>query len=287
MSVGHVKYPIVPCLLVGIMWVTAACGADTEGVPSIVTPPSMVSAPLPPGIREIWWNQTGLLLTVDEDVWVDRLDRLCRTAVKSEKDSPAWNRDGALALADEFLAADGLRPDLQSDQRESIRWSASGTLWTMIVQPGVCWDRVPPNFLEAGWRGDRSVPPAQDVNVRQRMTDEAQAHVASRFEQSLWSVTAPLSPGLREIWWDGTGLRATVNEDKWVDRLNQACNTPADDPMWDLSAAAALAEEFVIADGGEPTADLLEAGAQALWHMTVVPPSGACPWLFSPETLNP
>ena len=250
-----------------------------------------VKSPLPWAARDIWYNQTGLLLTVDEEVWADRLDRVCKTALGSDLDSPVWDRAAGLALAEEFADADGLRPDVPPDWREQFLRAASGTLWMMIVQrtgldgPNVCWDRVPIEFIEAGppSTGGQSRPPGFDSH----MTDEALAVVVARFDRMLWWVEPPLPHGTREIWWDTTGLRATIDEDVWAARLNRACNTPLEDPVWDRAIAAALAEEFIVEDGGEPSPELVEAGADALWRMTAVPPSGACPWHYPPDTFEP
>ena len=247
--------------------------------------------PLPWGARDIWYNQTGLLLTVDEEVWADRLDRVCKTALGSDLDSPVWDRAAGLALAEEFADADGLRPDVPPDWREQFLRAAAGTLWMMIVQrtgldgPNVCWDRVPMEFIEAGLpsTAGQSRPPGFDSH----MTDEALAAVVARFDRMLWWVEPPLPPGTRDIWWDATGLQATIDEDVWASRLNRACNTPPEDPVWDRVAAAALAAEFIVEDGGEPSPELVKAGADALWRMTVVPLSGACPWHYPPDTFEP
>ena len=250
-----------------------------------------VRPPLPWGARDIWYNQTGLLLTVDEEVWADRLDRVCKTALGPDVDSPVWDRAAGLALAEEFADADGPRPDVPPDWREQFLRGASGTLWMMIVQrtgldgPNVCWDRVPIDFIEAGppSTAGQSRPPGFDSH----MTDEALAAVVARFDRMLWWVEPPLPPGTRDIWWDATGLRATIDEDRWADRLNRACNTPVEDPVWDRAAAAELAEEFIVEDGGEPSPELVEAGADALWRMTTVPLSGACPWHYPPGSFEP
>ena len=228
-----------------------------------------VQPPLPWGARDIWYNQTGLLLTVDEEVWADRLDRVCKTALGPDLDSPVWDRAAGLALAEEFADADGLRPDAPPDWREQFLRAAAGTLWMMIVQrtgldgPNVCWDRVPMEFIEAGLpsTSGQSRPPGFDSH----MTDEALAAVVARFDRMLWWVEPPLPPGTRDIWWVATGLRATIDEDVWADRLNRACNTPPEDPVWDRAAAAALAGEFIVEDGGEPSPELVKAGADALW----------------------
>ena len=73
----------------------------------------------------------------------------------------------------------------------------------------------------------------------------------------------------------------------WADRLNRACNTPVEDPEWDRAAAAALAEEFIVEDGGEPSPELVELGGDALRPMTTVSLSGACPWHDPPESFEP
>ena len=250
-----------------------------------------VKPPLPWGVRDIWYNQTGLQLTVDEEVWADRLDRVCKAALGPDLDSPVWDQAAGLALAEEFVDADGLRPDVPPDWRERFLRGASATLWMMIVQrigldgPSVCWDRAPREFIAAGPPsfGGQGQPPGFDTHV----TDEAQAAVKARFDRMLWWVEPPLPSGTREIWWEATGLRATVDEEVWAGRLNRACNTPLEDPVWDRATAAALAEEFITEDGGEPSPDLVGAGADALWRMTTVPLSGACPWHYPPETFEP
>ncbi|MYB27787.1 MAG: hypothetical protein F4X38_01480 [Acidimicrobiaceae bacterium] len=250
-----------------------------------------VRPPLAWGVREIWYNQTGLLLTVDEEVWADRLDRICETALGPDLDSPVWDPEAALVLAEEFAAADGLRPDMPPEWREQFLRGASGTLWLMIVQrtgldgPNVCWDRVPREFLDAGPPpfGGRGPPPGFDTH----MTDEALAAVTARFNRMFWWVEPPLESGTREIWWEATGLRATIDEDVWASRLSRACNTPPEDPRWDRASAATLAQEFIVEDGGEPTPELVEAGADALWRMTTVPPQGACPWHYPPDAFEP
>ena len=250
-----------------------------------------VKPPLPSAARHTWYNQTGLLLTVHEEVWAGRLDRVCKTALGPDLDSPVWDRAAGLALAEEFADADGLRPDVPPDWREQFLRGASTTLWIMIVQrtgldgPSVCWDRVPTEFIEAGppATAGRSQPLGFDTHV----TDEVQAAVKARFDRMFWWVEPPLPPGTREIWWEATGLRATVDEDVWASRLNRACNTPLEDPVWDRAAAPALAEEFIVQDGGEPSPELVEVGADALWRMTAVPLSGACSWHYPPETFEP
>ena len=250
-----------------------------------------VKPPLPWGVRDIWYHQTGLPLTVDEEVWADRLDRVCKMALGPDIDSPVWDREAALALGEEFADADGLRPDMPPDWREQFLRGAPVTLWLMIVQrtgldePSVCWDRVPREFIEAGPppSGGQGPPSGFDSH----MTDEALAAVKARFDRMFWWVEPPLQPGTREIWWEATGLRATIDEDLWAARLNRACNTPLEDPVLDRAMAAALAEEYIVEDGGEPSSELVEAGADALWRMTTVPMSGACPWHYPPDTWEP
>lgn len=247
-----------------------------------------VTPPLPWGVREIWYNQTGLLLTVDEEVWADRLDKVCKTALGPDIDSPVWDREAAQALAEEFAVADGLRPDLPPESRQQLFHAlASGTLWIMIVQragpdgPSACWDRVPREFLETkplgggGW----SRPPGFET----LMTEEALAAVQARFDRMLSWVDPPLTPGTREIWWEATGLRATIDEDIWASRLNRACHTPRWGAGFDRDDAAVLAEEIIVEEGVEPTPELVEAGADALWRMTDVPPLMVCPQRYPPE----
>ncbi len=250
-----------------------------------------VKPPLPPGTWEVWVNQTGLSLYRGEAEWADRLDRVCKSALGPDIDSPVWDRQAALALAEEFAVADGLRPDLPPESRQRFLQAAAGALWIMIVQragpdePGVCWDRAPQEFLDAGppSGGGWGIPPGFDSH----MTDEALAAVIEWSDRMFWWVQPPLRPRTREIWWEATGLRATVDEDEWAARLNRACNTPLDEPVWDRASAVALAEEFIVEDGGEPSPELVEAGADALWRMTTAPLSGACPWHYPPDTFEP
>ena len=271
---------------------TAGCSGQAEPSRDLeAVDEARVRPPLARGVREIWYNQTGLLLTVDEKVWADRLDRVCKAALGSDLDSPVWDREAALVLAEEFAEADGLRPDMPPEWRDQFLRGASGTLWLMIVQragidgPNVCWDRVPREFIDAGPPpfGGRGPPPGYDSH----MTDEALAAVKARFDRMFWRVEPPLEPGTREIWWEATGLRATIDEDVWAARLSRACNTPPEDPLWDRASAATLAQEFIVEDGGEPTPEMVEAGADALWRMTTVPLSGACPWHYPPDTWEP
>ena len=249
-----------------------------------------VRPPLPPGTWEVWLNQTGLSLYVGEAVWADRLDRVCKTALGPDLDSPVWDRDAALALAEEFAEADGLRPDLPPESRQQLFHSAAGALWIMIVQragpdePSVCWDRAPQKFLDAGPPGGGwGMPPGFDTH----MTDEALAVATERVDRMFWWVEPPLPFRTREIWWEATGLRATIDENEWAARLNRACNTPLEDPVWTRSMAVALAEEFIVEDGGEPSPELVEAGADALWRMTTAPQQGVCPWHYPPDTFEP
>ena len=92
------------------------------------------------------------------------------------------DHDAAVALAGEFIVADGLRPDLSPEHREGIQMAAVGALWLMMIQPGVCWDRAPAEFVKAGWR-NHSEPLSSNYGGVQLMTDEAQAKVIARFEQ--------------------------------------------------------------------------------------------------------
>ena len=92
------------------------------------------------------------------------------------------DHDAAVALADEFIVADGLRPDLDAEYREHIQTAAVTVLWLMVTHPGVCWDKAPPAFLEAGWR-HRPKPLQIGLDGVQLMTDEAQAQVMARYKQ--------------------------------------------------------------------------------------------------------
>ncbi|MYL10839.1 MAG: hypothetical protein F4010_01540 [Cenarchaeum sp. SB0669_bin_11] len=249
-----------------------------------------VKPPLPPATWDAWLNGTGLSLYAGEAAWADRLDRVCKTALGADLDSPVWDRDAALALAEEFVVADGLRPDLPPQSRQQLLHAAARALWIMVVQragpdePSVCWDRAPQEFLDAGPPGRAwSMPPGFDSH----MTDEALALAVERSERMFWWVEPPLRPRTREIWWETTGLRATVDENVWAARLNRACNTPVEDPAWDRPKAATLAEEFIKEDGGKPSPELVTAGADALWRMTTEPQQGACPWHYPPGTFDP
>ena len=290
------RCPRLALAAVAVALVAAACSGDAVGAgESQAVDEVRVRPPLPWGVRDIWYHQTGLLLTVDEDVWADRLDRVCENALGADVDSPVWDRQAAQALGEEFAEADGLRPDLPPQWREQFLSGLSTTLWIMIVQrtgldgPNVCWDRVPPEFLDAGLRaggstgGQTQLPPEFDT----RMTDEALAAVKARFDRMSWRVEPPLPPRTRDIWWEATGLRATVDEDIWAGRLNRACNTPIEDPVWDEATAAVLAEEFIVEDGGQPSPELVEAAADALWQMTTQPQSGACPRHYPAGTFEP
>ncbi|MXW95536.1 MAG: hypothetical protein F4110_03745 [Acidimicrobiaceae bacterium] len=151
--------------------------------------------------------------------------------------------------------------------------------------PSVCWDRVPVEFLEAGppAMGGWELPPGLDSSL----TEWALEALGREAERRLWLVDLPLPSGTRGIWWEATGLRTTVNESEWTRRLNRACNTPYEDPIWDREAAVVLAEELIVEDGGEPSSELIEIGADVLWQMTAVPPSGACPWHYPAGTFEP
>lgn len=171
------------CVCAAMIWTIAACSGQTDSESrEPETVPRIVSAPLPPGLWEIFWNQTGLLLTADEGIWVERLDRACRAAMELEERPVVRDHDAAVALADEFIVADGLRPDLDAEFREHVRMAAVGALWLMMIHPGVCWDNAPPEFLEAGWR-NRPKPLQSNLAGVQLMTDEAEAQVIERFEQ--------------------------------------------------------------------------------------------------------
>ena len=256
-----------------------------------------VKPPLPPGTWDVWRNQTGLSLYAGETVWADRLDRVCKTALGPDLESPVWDWEAALALAEEFADADGLRPDLPPEWREQHIWGAVTTLWIMIVQKAgpdeasVCWDQVPREFLDKGPPAGPSPAPAPSSGLPPgfdtHMTDEVVAQLQEWADRIFWWVEPPLPFRAREIWWEATALRATIDEDEWAARLNRACNTPVEDPVWDRSLAAALAEEFIVEDGGEPSPELVEAAADALWRMTAVPLQGACPWHYPPDTFEP
>ena len=92
------------------------------------------------------------------------------------------DHDAAVVLADEFIVMDGLRPDLDAEYREHVQTAAVAALWLMVTHPGVCWDKAPPEFLDAGWR-HRPKPLQLDLDGVQLMTDKAQAQVIARFEQ--------------------------------------------------------------------------------------------------------
>ena len=286
-----IRCPRLALSVAAVALLVAACSGEAGPSPeSPAVDESGVRPPLPPGTWEVWLNQTGMSLYVGEAVWADRLDRVCKTALGPDRDRPVWNREAALGLAEEFAVADGLRPDLPPESRQRFLHAAAGALWIMIVQragpdePSVCWDRAPQEFLDTGPPGGGwSMPPGFDSH----MTDEALAVVIERSDRMFWWVEPPLPFRTREIWWEATALRATVDEDEWAARLNRACNTPLDDPVWDRTSAVALAEEFIVEDGGEPSPALVAAGADALWRMTAVPLSGACPWHYPADTFEP
>ena len=170
------------CLLAAMIWTIPACSGETGGESrEPETVPRIVSAPLPPGLHEIWWNQTGLVLTEDEDTWVERLDRVCRASMELQEQPVVRDHDAAVALADEFIVTDGLRPDLEAQYREHVRMAAVTALWLMVTHPGVCWDKAPQEFLEAGWR-HRPQSLQLDFDEVQLMTDEAQAQVIARLK---------------------------------------------------------------------------------------------------------
>lgn len=171
------------CLFAAMIWSVPACSGETgRESHEPTTVPRIVSAPLPPGLHEIWWNTTGLFLTEDEDTWIERLDRACRAAMELQEHPIVRDHDAAVALADEFIVADGLRPDLDAEYREHIQTAAVTVLWLMVTHPGVCWDKAPPEFLEAGWR--HGPKPLQiGLDGVQLMTDEAQAQVMARYKQ--------------------------------------------------------------------------------------------------------
>ena len=64
-------------------------------------------------------------------------------------------------------------------------------------------------------------------------------------------------------------------------------SAPIEDPVWDEATAAVLAEEFILEDGGQLSPELVEVAADALWRMTTVPESGACPWHYPAGTFEP
>lgn len=291
--------PRLALSVVALALLVAACSGEADPSPeSPAADEAGVRPPLPPGTWEVWQNQTGLSLYRGEAVWADRLDRVCKTVLGPDLDSPVWDWEAALALAEEFADADGLRPDLPSEWRERFLRGAVTTLWIMIVQragpdeASVCWDRVPREFLEKGPPAGpgpapavvgTGLPPGFDTH----MTDEVVAQLEEWTERVFWWVEPPLPHRTREIWWEATGLRATIDEDEWAARLNRACNTPLDDPVWNRAMAASLAEEFILEDGGEPTPELVEAGADALWRMTTGPGSGVCLWHYPAGTFEP
>ena len=284
--------------LAAITLLAAGCSGQAEPSRDLEAVDEVrVRPPLPPGTWDVWMNQTGLSLYAGEAVWADRLDRVCKTALGPDLESPVWDWEAGLALAEEFVNADGLRPDLPSEWREKYVRGAVTTLWIMIVQkagpdgPSVCWDQVPREFREKGPPVDPSPPPAVAAGLPPgfdtHMTDEVWAQLKEWADRIFWRVEPPLPFRTREIWWEATGLRATIDENEWAARLNRACNTPLDDPVWTRSMAAALAEEFILEDGGEPSPELIEAGADALWRMTTEPQQGVCPWHYPPDTWEP
>ena len=115
------------------------------------------------------------------------------------------------------------------------------------------------------------------------MTNEARFAIKQRIEGMLWWARPPLPSGIREIWWEATGLRATIDEHGWGHRLHRACDTPRWGARFDRDDATALAAEFIIEDGGQSTPELVEAAADALWRMTAVPPLPECPQRYPPE----
>lgn len=73
-------------------------------------------------------------------------------------------------------------------------------------------------------------------------------------------------------WWRTvTGLEGPTSNDAWHERLERACAAP----IWEHSAAAALADELIVADGGEPDGpaaiaegrSLQEEAISVLWVM--------------------
>ena len=293
------RCPRLALAAIALALLAAGCSGDAEPSHDLGSVDEVrVRPPLPPGTWDVWRNQTGLSLYVGEAAWADRLDRLCKTALGPDLDSPVWDWEAGLALAEEFVDADGLRPDLPSEWRELYVRSAVTALWIMIVQkagpdePSVCWDQVPPEFLEKGPPAGPGPAPAVvgtglPPGFETHMTAEVVAQREEWADRIFWWVEPPLLPYTREIWWDATGLRATIDEDEWAARLNRACNTPVEDPVWDRSRAAVLAEEFIVEDGGEPSPELVEAGADALWRMTTALQQGVCPWHYPAGTFEP
>ena len=289
-----------PRLALAVVALALLAGCSGEAEPSHdlgAVDEVRVRPPLPPGAWEVWKNGTGLSYYVGEAAWADRLDRVCKTALGPDLDSPVWDWEAGRALAEEFVDADGLRPDLPSEWRERYVRSAVTTLWIMIVQkagpdePSVCWDQAPREFLEKGPPAGPSpalavatgLPPGFETH----MTAKVVAELEEWADRIFWWVEPPLLPRTREIWWEATGLKATIDENEWAARLNSACNTPLEDPVWDRSRAAALAEEFILEDGGEPSPELVEAGADALWRMTTALQQGVCPWHYPAGTFEP
>ena len=77
---------------------------------------------------------------------------MCKTALGPDLDSPVWDRAAGLALAEEFVDADGLRPDVPPEWREQFVGAASGAdaLWRMTTVPlsGACPWHYPPGSFE-------------------------------------------------------------------------------------------------------------------------------------------
>ena len=75
------RCPRLALAAVVVALLVAACSGEADPSPeSTAVDEAGVRPPLPWGVRDIWYNQTGLLLTVDEEVWADRLDLVCKTA---------------------------------------------------------------------------------------------------------------------------------------------------------------------------------------------------------------
>ena len=79
------RCPRLALAAVAVALLAAACSGDAVVAgDSQAVDEVRVRPPLPWGVRDIWYHQTGLLLTVDEDVWADRLDRVCKTALGAD-----------------------------------------------------------------------------------------------------------------------------------------------------------------------------------------------------------
>lgn len=79
--------------------------------------------------------------------------------------------------------------------------------------------------------------------------------------------TLPLTDVVN-IWLFQIGLQGPSDLGEWQERLERVC----DAPIWEAEAAARIATEFVLEDGGDPTQpEFLQAAVFALWSMARQP----------------